>query len=355
MAPKTKVAMVSNPEVPAERSVSPFDRISEDLQRLRLDAGDVPYAEIVRRISRYRISQGVEPNASRPARSTVYDAFRIGRTRLNIELVSEIVRSLGGTEAEINAWRERCLQARRDQPTASPQLADRSKPEVSETRAGRSLTENSSDAQSQEPKKASWFWRRLLLMVSCIAVNLLGFWLVATLGIPLYLDMLGTAIVAMLLGPWPGVVVAVLTNVLGSSITDSSSLAFISVNVTGALCWGYGMKWVRRKGTLRRYYLLTLQVALACSLVATLVLVFVFQGGTGHASEITRANLDAFGMPLIVTVFESNLLYSLADKLLTGFLALAVMDRVRNCIGGSSYPALEQDISRRIKGEGLSG
>lgn len=52
---------MSKSEEQSHSTLSAFDLIAEDLQRLRLDAGDVPYAEIVRRISSHRISQGVDP------------------------------------------------------------------------------------------------------------------------------------------------------------------------------------------------------------------------------------------------------------------------------------------------------
>lgn len=329
---------------------SPYDRIAEELQQLRLDAGDVPYAEIVRRISRHRISQGVDPVASRPARSTVYDAFRFGRTRLNVELVSEIVRALNGTDEDIEIWRNRCLQARSNQASSSIKIEDHQGPQKSEDPEKLDIPVS----DFIDAAKNRRVGRKLLLFTASVVVNLLGFWLVAILGIPLYLDMLGTAVAAIILGPWAGVAVAVATNVLGASITDSSSLAFVLVNATGALVWGYGIRWVRREKSLGRYYLLTFLVALSCSVVATVLLVFAFNGATGHASELTRANLDAFGMPLILSVFQSNLLYSFADKMLTGFLVLMFLARLKHWVQGSNALDLEADITRRIRGEELS-
>lgn len=339
---------MSKSEEQSRSKLSAFDRIAEDLQRLRLDAGDVPYAEIVRRISVHRISQGVDPGASRPARSTVYDAFRAGRTRLNVELIAEIVRALGGTAEDVENWRNRCLRARADRVTYAPDPEIHLNSQSADMVETSTVTQVEVSTQSEEPSRGRWLGRRMLVIGSSIALNLMGFWLVPTLGIPLYLDMLGTAIIAMVLGPWAAVAVAIATNLVGSSITDSSSLAFILVNVTGALLWGYGIRWVRRGRILKRYYLLTFLVALSCSLVATILLFFVFHGGTGHASELTRANLDSYGMPLIVAVFASNLLYSLADKMLTAFLAMMVLARLRRWVSGSDIVDLEADISRRL-------
>ncbi|MGO2051925.1 MULTISPECIES: ECF transporter S component [unclassified Glutamicibacter] len=330
----------------SQRMLSPFDRIVDDLQQLRLDGGDVPYAEIVRRISRNRIAQGVAPDASRPARSTVYDAFRRGRTRLNLELVSEIVRALDGTEKDIESWRLRCLQARREQAATEDTECPGSEEPVVPERPNAPLAEP--EAAKETKQKIAVHVRKVILALGCALANLLGFWLVANLGVPLYLDMLGTAVAAMMLGPWAGVGVAVATNLLGSGITDSSSIPFGLVNVTGALLWGYGALWVRRKGALRRYFALNLLVGFACTVVATSLLVLLFGGGTGHASEGTRMNLESFGLPMFVAVFQSNLLYSLADKMLVGFIALAVMAQLNGWLRGSIFEDLESDITRRL-------
>ena len=82
------------------------------------------------------------------------------------------------------------------------------------------ITQIEDSTQRNESNKSRRLGRRMLLIVSSTALNLLGFWLVATLGIPLYLDMLGTAIVAMVLGPWAGVAVGIATNHWGRSFTD---------------------------------------------------------------------------------------------------------------------------------------
>src|SRR5690625_1222656 len=71
------------------------DRIVADLVELRTNAGVVPYAEIARRIGRRREKAGNQGPSHVPARSTIYDAFRSGRRRLDAELVGDIVIALG--------------------------------------------------------------------------------------------------------------------------------------------------------------------------------------------------------------------------------------------------------------------
>src|SRR5699024_8773403 len=85
------------------------DRIVADLVELRTNAGVVPYAEIARRIGRRRERAGNQGPSHVPARSTIYDAFRSGRRRLDAELVGDIVIALGEDEQSAQAWKKRCF------------------------------------------------------------------------------------------------------------------------------------------------------------------------------------------------------------------------------------------------------
>lgn len=321
----------------AEREASSYDEIAQDLQRLRFAAGDISYAELVRRIGANRERGGAAND--RPARTTVYDAFRTGRSRVNPQLVGEIARVLGASEIEVAQWEERCLQARRN-PQSAPASTPEAPPEP--------LAPEPVVGEAVRPARR----RKFILFLACIGLNILGFTLVAKLGLPLYADMVGTAIAAFTLGPWAGVAVGVSTNAIGLSITDSSSIAFASVNIAGALVWGYGARTFRMCQTLPRYLLLNALVALSCSLVASALLVLMFQGGTGHASESTTKNLEAMGNSLYFAVLGSNVLHSLADKLLTGFIVLGALGAVRRWIEVPFYDALSTDGVLRLKAAG---
>ncbi|MDN5632399.1 hypothetical protein, partial [Kocuria sp.] len=88
----------NTPEGAAESPVPPvesYDDIARGLHRLRSEAGGISYARITQRIERARRERGVDEYSARLARSTVYDAFRSGRTRLSADLVEEIVLALG--------------------------------------------------------------------------------------------------------------------------------------------------------------------------------------------------------------------------------------------------------------------
>lgn len=338
--------MVDEPAA-AEGPASSYDEIARDLQQLRFAAGDVSYAEIVRRIAAGRERKGVDAGNARPARTTVYDAFRTGRTRVNPQLVGEIASVLGASEAESALWQERCLCARRN-PPATPDFLSEAAPEVLPGVPAAPAEPVPAATESAVPSRR----RQVMLFLACIGLNVLGFTLVAWLGLPLYLDMAGTAMAAIVLGPWAGVAVGLSTNAIGLAITGSSSIAFSLVNIAGALVWGYGARRLRLCQTLPRYLLLNVLVALSCSLVASALLVMLFNGGTGHASESTTRNLAGMGNSLYLSVLGSNMVHSLADKLLTGFIVLGVMGAVRRWIEVPFYETLSADVLLRLKAVG---
>lgn len=328
------------------RRSAPFDEIAADLQRLRIESGDVSYAEIATRIADRREADGMSPAGARIARSTVYDVFRPGRRRINADLVAEIVVALGADEQEAAAWRRRCIAARVAAADASAE-SERSASHVrdaTEARDGHGepVTSPSAvipharagDGEHDDPDLPraggadgpSVATLRLgvivALMVGSVFLNLFGTAVHGALDLPVFLDMIGTATTAFVLGPWYGVVVGVVTNALGAIVTSPETVLFGLVNATGAVLWGYGMRTFAR--TVPRFILLNMLVALACTLVAVPLNGLLYDGDrSGHATDAYITALrTAQGMWL--ALFSVNFLASLVDKMIAGFVALGL-------------------------------
>ncbi|MGZ4497946.1 MAG: ECF transporter S component [Nocardioides sp.] len=287
-----------------------LDLIATDLQELRARAGHPSYAEIVTRIGQQRRDRG-EPDASRPGRTTVYDAFRLGRRRLDSALVLEIVRALGAGDDEVEAWAERCRRARDDGAQGARGVASVvSAPSAFDPRARPVVAGRGAVA---------------VTLACCVLVNLLGRTVVDVLHLPLFLDMVGTAVSSVVLGPWWGALVGVVTNVAGVASSGPGSVPFALVNVAGALVWGYG--WRRGWGrSVPRFLLLNLAVGAVCTAVAVPILLLLFDGFNHHAEDRITATVLSLSHVLWLAVLTSNLLTSIADKVVTGFVALAVVE-----------------------------
>jgi energy-coupling factor transport system substrate-specific component len=165
----------------------------------------------------------------------------------------------------------------------------------------------------------------IALVPAAVALNIVGSYINTALKLPTFLDMIGTAVVAITIGPWWGALAGALTNTINGFISSPISLPFAACNVIGALVWGYGVRWGMGK-TMIRYFILALVCAVAVSLMAVPIYVFVFGGATGHFSDMMTAAFVGMGNQLLVAVFSSNIIVSLADKIIASFLALAVIE-----------------------------
>ena len=306
---------------PSDESSDSFDRIALDLQNLRHTAGPVSYAELVRRIAELRLRRGVRTAAATPARSTVYNSFKTGRARLDPELLRDIVLALGATPEEADGWVHRCREARR----ATESAAMRGRQDASKPLPAPALH---APPASKLPGSV-----QLFIIASSVVLNLLGLYVTGVFKLSVYLDMVGTAIAAMLLGPWHGIAVAIASNSLGFLTGDNATIPFTPVNIVGALVWGYGIRKFRMGADLSRFVSLNLLTAAACSLVAAPIVAVVFHGGDGHISEQAVLSLEAMQVSFLASVFSVNIVTSITDKLLTGFIALGILLFLRSRAG----------------------
>jgi energy-coupling factor transport system substrate-specific component len=181
---------------------------------------------------------------------------------------------------------------------------------------------------SSAPKKARSSGAKIptTLLVTVIpvtvALNIVGGIIASALRLPVYLDMIGTAVAAIVLGPWWGALVGLLTNSGSALISGPTSLPFALVNIVGALIWGYGVRSWGLGKSIPKFFLLNVIVAIACTLVAAPIIVLVFGGATGAGADA----LTAIGQGVVGSVLSSNILTSLADKIIGGFVALAIIE-----------------------------
>ena len=66
------------------------------------------------------------------------------------------------------------------------------------------------------------------LIPAAVALNVVGSFINHTLKLPMFLDMIGTAVVASTIGPWWGVLAGIMTNTTLGFLTGPISLPFAS-------------------------------------------------------------------------------------------------------------------------------
>lgn len=320
-----------------------LDELTAALRGLRAEAGYPSFSDIVLAIARQREARGIPREAARPGRTTVYDAFQPGRRRIDPRLVGEIVRALGVDEETALEWEDRCRAARRNtrrapvatQPeqTERVELAEPTERSPDEPAGPTAPPAQPASPHTSEPSAParSPQWIALFVALS-VVINMVGRLLVTVLDLPLHLDMVGTALAAIAVGPWTAVVVAVLSSVAGVPVNGPVSLIFMPVSIAGGLVWGYGVHRFGLGRTLGRFFGLTIVTAVVCSLIAVPLLLLA-GGSVGHGDDVTVDVARSLLGSLPLAILLSNVIYSVADKVLSAFLALAMVDALPGAAG----------------------
>src|SRR5690606_10942904 len=85
---------------------------------------------------------------------------------------------------------------------------------------------------------------------------------------------------------------------------------------------GYGVRRFGGGRSYPRFLVLSIAVALVCTIVAVPVNILVYEGAFGHAVDDLAATMVEVGQGIWLALFSANLLASLVDKLIASFLGL---------------------------------
>lgn len=156
--------------------------------------------------------------------------------------------------------------------------------------------------------------RNLTLMAMGISLNIIGALIALTLRLPIYLDSIGTILVACLLGPK----FAVMTGVCGSLVSgmtfDPYSLYFAPVQISTGLLAGlmYKKGFLSGKKTPFGVFIFTLPTSIISGVIAA----FLFGGVTSSGSSYIVQILSHFNVPMVISVFITQVCTDYADKFL---------------------------------------
>lgn len=154
--------------------------------------------------------------------------------------------------------------------------------------------------------------RTITLVGFGIALNIVGAFVALHLRLPIYMDSIGTIMVACLLGSK----YAILTGLGGSLVSgltfDIYSLYFAPVQITTGLMAGmmYYKGWLKGKKTL----LGVLGLVLPTSIISALIASIVFGGITSSGSAYIVQVLRVIGIPDVMSVFVTQVGTDYLDK-----------------------------------------
>lgn len=166
----------------------------------------------------------------------------------------------------------------------------------------------------------------ILTIPICVAINVVGDQIVQLLKLPIFLDLIGTVLTAMLAGPWVAAITGVMTN-LCMGITDNPTL--IPFAITSAACgiaaglfargnWFHAQKW--------KLVIIVLILDLVTICTASPITIFLFGGVSGNGGQsVAIAGLMASGANIIAAVIGTDFWINLLDRTLAIVIAFAII------------------------------
>jgi energy-coupling factor transport system substrate-specific component len=163
-----------------------------------------------------------------------------------------------------------------------------------------------------------------VLIPVAIAINVVIGEIVVLLKLPVYLDSIGTVLVAVVCGPWAGALTGVLANLIWGLTIDANALPWFPV----ALFIGFVTGWLARAGLFKNTWKVAITgfiVALTAAVVSTPIGVYLYGGITASGSSVITAYLLQTGRGVLESVLSTNFLVEPVDKISTAFLAFAII------------------------------
>lgn len=164
----------------------------------------------------------------------------------------------------------------------------------------------------------------VVLIPVAIAINIIMGQIVSLLKLPIYLDSIGTVLVAIVAGPWAGALTGTLSNIVWGILLDPTSFPWFPVaaviGLVAGICANYGL--------FRNWWgviIAGLLVSVGSVIMSVIINLTLFGGLTPSGSSAITAYLLSQGWGVIPSVVTTNLLVEPLDKIPTCLLAWAIV------------------------------
>ncbi len=159
-----------------------------------------------------------------------------------------------------------------------------------------------------------------------VAMNIVLGIITSALGIPLYLDTLGTVLTAAIIGPIPGIIVGALSNIITGLMYSVTDIPFCLVNMAVGLIVGLVAK--KFKFTLVSAIITGLALSFICPAIGTPIGIYVYGGLNGSVSDVLVMSLVQAGKDIFQASFLRNVASNLVDKVGTCVIAWALIKTI---------------------------
>ncbi|HFL1797956.1 TPA: ECF transporter S component [Streptococcus agalactiae] len=164
---------------------------------------------------------------------------------------------------------------------------------------------------------------RLISFISiAIAINLVGANLALFLRLPIYLDTIGTLLIAVILGPWYAASTAFLSALINWMTTDIFSLYYSPVTIVVAIITGILIKRNCKPSSLLWKSLI---ISLPGTIIASVITVILFKGITSSGSSIIAQFLHGIGLDMTSSLILVQVGTDYMDRLISLILVFSTI------------------------------
>lgn len=165
--------------------------------------------------------------------------------------------------------------------------------------------------------------KKLCIIAIAIALNVVGGNIALLLHLPVYLDSIGTIMIAVLYGPVYGILPPLLYGLVMGFTVDIFSLYFMPVGIILGFVTGLLAKKFPPKG--KNIFLLALLITIPATIVSSIICAVLFGGITSSGSTVLVQILNKAGLGLTQSVFIVQILTDYLDRLISLFVVAALL------------------------------
>ena len=157
--------------------------------------------------------------------------------------------------------------------------------------------------------------RKMCVIALAIVLNVIGGHIALLFHLPIYLDSIGTIMIAMLYGPVYGMLPPLLYGLLMGFSIDIYSLYYMPVGMIIGLTTGLAARYFSLKGW--RIIPGALMITIPGTIVSSIITAVLFGGITSSGSTIIVQLLNKAGLGLTASVFVVQIMTDYLDRILS--------------------------------------
>lgn len=184
------------------------------------------------------------------------------------------------------------------------------------------MSNNTGTLQAQS-RTEGFSVQKMCVIAFAIALNVIGGQIALMLHLPIYLDSMGTILIAILYGPLYGILPPLLYGLVMGFTLDIYSLYFMPVGLMLGLMTGIVSRYIALKGW--RIIPGALLITIPGTIVSSVITAVLFGGITSSGSTVIVQILNKAGLGLTASVFVVQILTDYLDRLLSLLLAAALL------------------------------